>query len=411
MSENTASSPLSIRNFKLYLVCRFSFIFALQMASTAIAWYIYELTHNKLSLGILGLSEVIPAISLALYAGHIIDRSDKRSLLFRNMFFYLGAVVCMGLIVTQQARQSLGVTAVEWIIYGLIFMTGIFRAFTGPAFQSIVAQLVPREILPKAITFGSASWQMAAVIGPVLGGLFIAYISISVTFFIAVSFLSISIVMISMIPKLPVAHTNLQQRTWESVKEGLRFVWNTKTLLSAQSVDMLAVLFGGATAMLPVFAKDILHVDAFAMGILKAAQGVGTIFILFWLTRHPFKKDQGKIMLICVALFGLMMIIFGLSTSFWLSLTVLLLSGVFDGISVIIRSTIFQLFVPDDMRGRVSSVNSMFINSSNELGQFESGVAARLLGTVPSVVFGGCMTILVVGVAWIKAPMLRKMKY
>ncbi len=411
MSETIPSSPLHIRNFRLYMIARFSFIFALQMVSTAIAWYIYELTHNKLSLGILGLSEVIPAISLALYAGHVIDISDKRTLLFRNMFLYLAAVVTMGFIVTPQAKQQLGTTAIEWIIYSLIFMTGIFRAFTGPAFQSIVAQLVSREILPKAITFGSASWQMAAVAGPVLGGLFIRYIGVPLTFFISVFFLSISIVVIGLIPKLPVAHTNLQQRTWESVKEGLRFVWKTKTILSAQSVDMMAVFFGGATAMLPVFAKDILHVDAFAMGILKAAQGIGTVFILFWMTRHPFKKDQGKLMLICVALFGLMMIIFGLSTSFWLSLAVLLLSGVFDGISVIIRSTIFQLFVPDDMRGRVSSVNSMFINSSNELGQFESGVAARAMGTVPSVIFGGCMTILVVGVAWIKAPMLRKMKY
>jgi predicted MFS family arabinose efflux permease len=206
-------------------------------------------------------------------------------------------------------------------------------------------------------------------------------------------------------------HSRHEQKTWQSVKAGLAYVWRTRQVLTALSVDMFAVLFGGAVAMLPVFAKDILHIDASGMGVLKAAQGIGSVVVLFFLSRFSLKKNQGRLMLQAGAGFGICMIIFALSKNFWLSFGVLLLSGGLDGLSVVVRSTILQLYVPDDMRGRVSSVNSMFINSSNELGQFESGVAARLLGTVPSVVFGGCMTLLVVAIAWWKAPTLRKLEY
>jgi predicted MFS family arabinose efflux permease len=201
------------------------------------------------------------------------------------------------------------------------------------------------------------------------------------------------------------------QRTLESVKEGIRFVKNTREVIGAMAVDMFAVLFGGATAMLPVFAKDILHVDATGMGMLKAAQGIGTVMMLMVLSRFPLKGNQGKSMLFSVAMFGICILIFGISKNFWLSFAALFFSGVFDSVSLLVRSTIMQLYVPDDMRGRVSSVNSMFINSSNELGQFESGIAARLLGTVASVVFGGTMTLIVVGLAWWRAPALRKLKY
>jgi MFS family permease len=410
-SQPLPGGPLSYRNFKLYVAARFSFNFALQMVTISIAWYMYELTHSKLSLGLLGLSEIIPAISLALYAGHVIDNSDKRTLMVRNTTFYIITTALLTLAVTPQARQSLGVTAVEYGIYAVIFLSGIVRSFTGPAQQSMLAQLIPKAILARAITLGGVAWQIAAVSGPVIAGVAITTIGIVWTFIVAVIFLIASLFTMIAIPKLPISNTNKQQRTWESVKEGLQYVWKTKTLLGAQSVDMFAVLFGGATAMLPVFAKDILHITPALMGVLKAAQGVGTISVLTWLTRHPFKKNQGRIMLACVALYGVMIIIFGLSTSFWLSLAVLLFAGIFDGISVITRSTILQLYVPDEMRGRVSSVNSMFINSSNELGEFESGLTARLMGTVPSVVFGGCMTLLVVAVAWVKAPSLRKMSY
>lgn len=381
------------------------------MVNTAIAWYLYELTNNVLSQGWLGLSEVVPAISLALYAGHVIDKSNKRNMLLRGMLLYLLSTIGLAVVTSSWLASQNSTLTIELLIYFLIFCTGVFRAFTGPTFHAIVAQLVDKADLPKAVTFSSTAWQMAAVAGPVLAGFLISQVGISWMFGLSISLLCIACYYTSRLPHLAVQHSNIHQRTWESVKDGLRYVWRTKEVLSALSIDMFAVLFGGAVAMLPVFAKDILHVDATGMGFLKSAQGIGTVIVLFVMARLPLKTAQGKKLHYCVAGFGACMIAFALSGNFWISWFVLLASGMFDGISVVIRSTVLQLFVPDDMRGRVSSVNSMFINSSNELGQFESGVAARILGTVPSVIFGGSMTLLVVVTSWFKAPRLRKLEY
>ena len=384
---------------------------ALQMVNTGLGWYLYELTGNPLSLGWMGLAEVVPAIGLALYAGHVIDISNKRNVLLRGMLLFLLAVVLLAVVTGTWFLQAAGAKWVALSIHGLIFCTGVFRAFTGPTFNAILAQLVQKEHLPKAVTFSTTAWQTAAVTGPVFAGLLISGYSLTAMFAIGIVLLALACFAAAQLPHLLVQHTNVNLRTWESVKEGLRFVKNTKIVLSAISIDMFAVLFGGATAMLPVFAKDILHVDASGMGLLRAAQGIGTVLVLFALARFPLKNAQGRTMLLAVAAFGCCMLVFALSTSFWLSFAAILCSGVFDGISVLVRGTIMQLYVPDGMRGRVSSVNSMFINSSNEVGQFESGVAARLLGTVPSVVFGGCMTLLVVAIAWFKAPALKKLRY
>ncbi len=381
------------------------------MVNVGLGWFLYDLTGNPLALGWVGLSEVIPAISLALYAGHRVDRSDKRSFLRKGMTFYLFSVAGLAMVTFYGFREMASVKTIELLIYFFVFCTGVFRAFTGPTFQAIVAQLVTRETLPKAVTLSTTAWQMASVMGPVLSGILIAKLGISWMFGLSLSMVVFAIFMVNKIPKLPIQHVNLEQRTWESVKTGLRFVWGTREVLGAMSVDMFAVLFGGATAMLPVFAKDILHVDATGMGLLKAAQGMGTILMLLWLGRYPLKSSQGKTMLYCVGLFGLCILVFAISKNFWLSFAALFFGGIFDSVSMLVRSTIMQLYVPDEMRGRVSSVNSMFINSSNELGQFESGMAARLLGTVPSVLFGGTMTILVVVIAWFKAPTLRKLRY
>jgi MFS family permease len=396
---------------RFFLSARFLFIMALQMVNTGLGWYLYELTGNPLSLGWMGLAEVVPAIGLALYAGHVIDISNKRNVLLRGMLLFLLAVVLLAVVTGTWFLQAAGAKWVALSIHGLIFCTGVFRAFTGPTFNAILAQLVQKEHLPKAVTFSTTAWQTAAVTGPVFAGLLISGYSLTAMFAIGIVLLALACFAAAQLPHLLVQHTNVNLRTWESVKEGLRFVKNTKIVLSAISIDMFAVLFGGATAMLPVFAKDILHVDASGMGLLRAAQGIGTVLVLFALARFPLKNAQGRTMLLAVAAFGCCMLVFALSTSFWLSFAAILCSGVFDGISVLVRGTIMQLYVPDGMRGRVSSVNSMFINSSNEVGQFESGVAARLLGTVPSVVFGGCMTLLVVAIAWFKAPALKKLRY
>ncbi len=394
-----------------FLGARFFFIMALQMVNVGVGWFLYDLTGNPLALGWVGLSEVVPAISLSLYAGHTVDRSDKRRLLRRGMMAYWLAVMCLAMVTSTFFMEDFGKFSVEVLIYLLIFCTGIFRAFTGPTFQAIIAQLVQKTDLPKAITLSTTTWQTASVAGPVLGGILIAAIGTSNMFFLSLVMVTAAIGLISKIPSLPVQHSALGQRTWDSVKDGLRFVVKTREVLGAMCVDMFAVLFGGATAMLPVFAKDILHVDASGMGALKAAQGIGTVLMLFILNRYPLKGNQGKIMLRCVALFGICILVFALSKSFVLSFAALFFSGVFDSVSMLVRSTILQMYVPDEMRGRVSSVNSMFINSSNELGQFESGIAARAIGTVPSVIFGGSMTLIVVLVAWWKAPTLRKLQY
>jgi MFS family permease len=402
-------SNINLRNF---LSARFLFILAMQMVTFALAWHVYDLTRSALALGWLGLSEVVPAIGLALYAGHSIDRSDKRNMLLYGMIAYFIAVGLLCFVTSSYSEQHFGKTVVQLLIYFLIFCTGIFRAFTGPTFHAIVAQLVQsKDQLPKAITWSSTVWTAAAVTGPVLSGLLISLIGTTQMFFASIGLLAAALFFATRIPNLPVLHNDLLLRPWESMKQGLRFVWSTKEVLSALSVDMFAVLFGGATALLPVFANEILHVDATKTGMLKAAQGVGTVLILSIMTKFPLKKNQGRLMLQAVALFGICIIVFAISKSFWLSFTALFFAGVFDGLSVVVRSTIIQLYVPDEMRGRVSSVNSMFINSSNELGQFESGLAAKIMTTVPSVIFGGCMTILVVSIAWLKAPKLRKLEY
>jgi MFS family permease len=399
------------RLFRLFIGARIGFILALQMVNMAVGWYLYELTGNPLSLGWVGLSEVIPAVGLALYAGHKVDISDKRTLLRNGMTCYLLAVIGLGWVSSYWFLDWAGSNWVETGIYFFIFFTGVFRAFTGPTFQAIVAQLVEKNDLPQAITLSTTAWQIASVAGPVLAGFFIAAFGLSPMFLFACLLVILSIMLINRIPQLPVQHLATGQRTLASVKEGLKYVWRTKEILGALSVDMFAVLFGGATAMLPVFAKDVLQVDATGMGLLKASQGMGTILMLLVLQKYPLKNNQGRAMLYSVAMFGVCILVFAISKNFWLSFAALFFSGIFDSVSMLVRSTILQLYVPDGMRGRVSSVNSMFINSSNELGQFESGMAARLLGTVPSVVFGGTMTILVVCVAWLKAPSLRKLQY
>ncbi len=296
---------------------------------------------------------------------------------------------------------------IEWSIYGLVFFTGAVRAFTGAAFNAFLAQLIPQESLVKAVSVNSMVWLVAAVAGPAIAGVLMGYTNITIAFIPVCGLVGLSFFLFQKIKPKPVSWQG-SSKTWEGVKEGLRFVFHNKALLGAMSLDMFAVLFGGAVALLPVFATDILHVGPIGLGWLVAATYLGNFLAIAWLTSHPLKMKQGQTLLYVVAGFGACILVFAISQNFWLSFAALLVSGLFDGVSVIIRGTVVQLFVPDEMRGRVSSVNSIFINSSNELGQFESGVAATALGTVPSVIFGGCMTLLVVVVTWVKVPGLRK---
>lgn len=409
--NNTKLLPLKNKEFKYFLTTRACLTIALQIQAVIAGWHIYKLTGDPLSLGLIGLAEAIPAISIALYAGHIADISSKRKILVNSLLVLLFCSV--GLTAVSSDLFVFGFSE-RWSVnamYLFIFISGFARGFYAPAGFSFIVQLVEKQQLVTASTINSSVWQMAAIVGPALGGALYAFVGITYTFFVVLFFSLIALTALLNIKPKPIASKMGAESIGFRLKEGLRFVFNNKVVLSAISLDLFAVLFGGAVALLPVFAKEILAVGPQGLGLLRAAPSLGASITMIWLSmRSPIQKP-GVVLLFCVGAFGLSMIGFALSTSFYLSMFMLFLSGAFDSVSVIIRGNILQLQTPDEMRGRVSAVNSMFIGSSNEIGSFESGVAAKLLGTVPSVVFGGCITLLVVGITSIKAPQLKRFKY
>ena len=397
--------------FTWFIIARILFIAGLRMTPVLLGWRLYQITGSLLSLGILGLAEVIPAIVLALPAGVKVDKSNKHKLLSICICLYFFIMLGLLFVTSQWMRENFSKQVIAWSIYGLVFGTGAVRAFTGSAFNAFLVQLIPAGSLVKAISVNSMVWLIAAVAGPAIAGMLIGYTNITVAFSIVCGLIAIAFFIFQKIKSKPISWQPGKSKTWDAVKDGLRFVFHQKALLGAMSLDMFAVLFGGATALLPAFAHDILQVGPQGLGWLVAATYLGNFIAIALLTRRPLKNKQGKTLLYMVAGFGICILIFAVSNNFWLSFAALFVSGLFDGVSVIIRGTIVQLFVPDEMRGRVSAVNSIFVNSSNELGQFESGVAASVMGTVPSVIFGGCMTLLITIVTWIKAPTLRKFEY
>jgi len=409
--RTTALAVLHIREYRHFIIARFFYIMALRMVTTVAGWRIYALTHDPFAIGLIGLSEFLPAFCLALYAGHIIDRSDKRALLLKTTSCYLLCAVGLIIISTGPVMRSLSGHWIQWLTYSIIFCTGVIRAFAGPALQSIISQIVPRRDLPGAVSLNSSVFLFASVLGHATAGLLIARTTYLFCFSIVGVYVLIAFYFLSTIAPKQIMVRNSESKTWESIKEGLRFVYHTREVLGAMMLDLFAVLFGGAAALIPVYARDILRVGPIGFGWLNAAADIGCIITILTLTFRPLHRRQGLILMYAVAGFGTCIIIFGLSRLYLLSFLALFGCGLLDGISVVVRSTILQLKTPDPMRGRVSSVNSMFINSSNELGQFESGVMARLMGVVPSVVFGGSMTIAVVVTTWLRAPSLRKMEY
>ncbi|HEX5151605.1 MAG TPA: MFS transporter [Parafilimonas sp.] len=402
---------IKIPEFRSLVMGRFCFVMALRMMTTLLGWWIYNLTNAPFAIGLIGLSEVVPAVSLTLYAGHIIDLSDKQKLLRRGIVLYFTAVLMLLLLSTKNTIQFFSNHTIAIFIYLIVFCTGIVRAFVGPVFNVILAQVVPKNTLQNATTWNQGSYLSASVTGHALGGLLIALLGNTGTFIVIACLIATAFAILLNIKPKPPLNERSEKRTWESVKEGLNFVFKTKEILGALSLDLFAVLFGGAVAMVPVFARDILKVGSEGFGILNGASDMGAICSVVLLTASPMRRRHGYKLLLAVFGFGVCIILFALSKLFILSFIALLLSGILDGISMVVRGTIMQLKTPDNMRGRVMSVNSMFINSSNELGQFESGLAAKILGVVPSVIFGGCMTIAVVIVTWFKAPTLRKMEY
>lgn len=406
-------APFRERNFRFYIVSRFFYIMALRMLTTVAGFKLFELTQDTFAIGMAGLAEFVPVFSLALYAGHVIDRSDKRTLLLKGILSYSLCMAGMILITSAWFEKLVHRDHLKYFFYAIIFFTGVIRAFAGPTSNAILAQLVPKNILPFAANISSSTWLIASILGHAIAGFLIAGIGVNHTYYVILAICLVASFALYNIPKLPALLAKKEEDAWKSVKEGLHYVFNHKILLGAISLDLFAVLFGGVVAFIPEVALKILQAGPKAYGWLNAAMDIGSACSILLLTLFPMRSRQGKKLLFAVAGFGICIIVFGVSNWYWISFLALLFGGACDGISVIVRGTVLQLTTPDEMRGRVSAVNSMFINSSNELGSFESGVSKRLLGnSVPlAILFGGCMTLLVVIITAIKAPSLKKFEY
>ncbi|MDO9257122.1 MAG: MFS transporter [Bacteroidales bacterium] len=407
-TRNNAYAVWHLKDFRKFITGRFFLTFAIQMQSVIVGWQVYDLTHDAFSLGLIGLSEAIPFLVVALFAGHVADRVNRKSIIVLTATVYVVSAVV--LLYMSYIMPGLYKTAGVLPLYFVIAFTGLARAFFYPAQTAYMAQIVPRDLYANSSTWNSTIWHIAAVSGPAAGGLIYGFFGIHAAFMCVVFFSAFSLIFFYTTISVPIPARITKEGIFTSLATGIKFVFNHQVLLGALALDMFGVLFGGAVALLPVFASEILHTGPQGLGFLRAAPALGAILMALFLAHYPPVHRSGKKMLLAVGGFGTCIILFALSGNFWLSIGLLALSGMFDNVSVIIRSTILQMYTPDEMRGRVASVNSIFVGSSNELGSFESGLAAKLLGLVPSVVFGGGMTVLIVLATAGFAPKLRKME-
>jgi MFS family permease len=401
---SNAYAALRLRDFRTFISARFCVTLAVQIQAVVVGWQVYEMTHDPLSLGLIGLAEAIPSIAVSLYAGHVADVVPrKRIILLCITTLVLCSTALLWFTASPVVLPAYGVVP----IYSVIFISGIARGFLTPALFAFMPQLVPRALYQNAVSWNSTLWEMASIGGPPIGGLVYGFFGITAAYAVDVLLMMGGLLLVLSVAARPMPAVTEEQSMTAKIKAGLSFVFRNKIILSAISLDLFAVLFGGAVALLPIFAAEILHVGKVGLGFLRAAPGVGALLMAIYLTHHPIKKHMGKILLYAVAGFGVCMIAFAVSKNFWLSMGVLMMSGAFDCVSVIIRSTLLQTLTPENMKGRVSAVNNIFIGSSNEIGAFESGVAARALGVIPSVLFGGLMTLGVVAVTAWKSRSLR----
>jgi len=402
-AADISESPLRNPQFRRLVGYRIATALSYQMVAVTVGWQIYDITRNPWMLGLVGLAEVVPYFAVAPFAGHLVDHLPRRRVgIVSSLVLALTPLLLLG--ITLVWRPALGV----WPIYAAIMLTGAVRAFLIPTYNAIFANVLPRRQYARGASLGSIVFQSGLVAGPAIGGVMVAVAGTISAYALATGFaLLAATAMLSLRvhqppppPPVPVLR---------SIGEGARFVFGHQLLLAAMALDMFAVMFGGAISLAPAFIREILDAGPEALGILRGAPALGAVVTGLYLARHPLKRNEGRILLYAVAGFGLCMIGFGLSRVFWLSAFFLLLSGVCDGVSVVMRSTIMQLCTPDAMRGRVSSINGLFIGSSNEIGAFYAGSMARLLGLVPAVVLGGCVTMGVVATTALKAPKLRRL--
>lgn len=407
MSEgNDAYAALRIKDFRFFILSRFCVTLAIQIQSVVVAFQVYELTKDPLSLGLIGLAEAIPSIGVSLYAGHLADIMRRKKIIVICIAIL---ALCSTLLLAFTLNTDLLIGYGIIPIYVVIFFSGIARGFLSPALFSFMPQLVPRHLYPNAVTWNSTLWETATIAGLAVGGLLYGFAGVSVAYVVDVTLTLLGLTLVFFIADKSLPPVTGEEGVGEKIRAGLRFVFHNKLILSAISLDLFAVLFGGAVALLPIFAEEILHTGPVGLGILRAAPSVGALVMAFYITHHPIREKAGIILLSCVAGFGVTMVLFAFSENFWLSLSLLILSGAFDCVSVIIRSTLLQTHTPENMKGRVSAVNHIFVGSSNEIGMFESGVAARLIGTKASVVFGGFMTLAVVGATAYLSRSIRKL--
>jgi MFS family permease len=400
--ESSSRPAFTYPNFRFYLAARFLATVSSEMQSVAVGWQIYELTHKALDLGLVGLAQFLPGICLFLLTGTVADHVPRERII---RVCLTGFALCSGLLLFFTLRHL----TTPYPLYAVLLLNGTVRAFNAPASQAFLPLLLPRAVFQNAVAWNSSVFQTATIAGPMFGGILYGLTGSPVPVYIcAASGYSAAFILFALLKVLPQARATVN-RASGVVLEGLKYIWRTKLLLGAVSLDLFAVLLGGAVALLPVYAREILHIGATGLGVLRAAPGIGAVLTSLAIARWPLNRRAGLAMLWCVAAFGAFTMAFGLSHSLLVSLGMLFLIGASDTISVIVRSTMIQLSTPDAMRGRVSAVNMVFIGASNEVGQFESGVTAHWFGTVPAVVLGGAGTILIVALWSVLFPGLRKL--
>jgi MFS family permease len=401
--QSNGRELLQSREFRALLGARGTNALATTALVTVVGYQVYEMTRDPLSLGWLGLVEAIPALALGLFGGHLADRRDRRSIVLVTSSSL--SILVLGLALLAPTAASTGLLPV----LGVMFLAGVANGFERPALTAFEAQIIPIEEAARGASWVSTTWTAGGIIGPAMGGMAIAVVGVSSTYLLLCALLVVSTLCIALIRRKPIPEPEPGEGIVASLKGGIQYVFRSQPLWSSMALDLFAVLFGGVVALLPVFASDVLHVGPFELGLMRAAPSFGAMLLMLGATRRPPGARAGALLLACVGGFGVSMLVFGLSTTFWVSLVALFASGVTDGLSMVIRMTIVRLFSPEAMRGRIASVSYLFIGASNELGAFESGVAAKLLGVVPAVVAGAMVTLGVVGLVAVSAPELRRL--
>jgi MFS family permease len=403
--NSTAAGRVAFQypSFVLFQTARFSIVLANEMQSVAVGWQVYEITKRPLDLGLVGLAQFLPGIFLFLVSGHVTDRCDRRKLI---LSCYVGFAVCCGLLLLSTGRSVRSV----YYIFAVLILFGVVRSFTGPVSRALLPQLVPEEHFPNAVAWASTTFQGAAILGPALGGIVYALFRGPAAVYVLAVILAIVAVLCTMQIKTQAKPRSREPINLSTVSAGLRYIWREKLILGSISLDLFAVFLGGAVALLPVYAREVLLTGPWGLGLLRTAPGVGAAAMAIFLAHRPIRRKVGLIMLWCVAGFGLFTILFGLSHNLILSLAALFFVGATDMVSVIVRAVLIQVATPDEMRGRVNAVDMVFIGASNEFGEFESGLTAQWFGTVPAVVLGGIGTLIVTAIwAW-RFPEIRNVE-